>query len=164
MRFCGVDGGDSLPTDSGEEDAGNGGVREVVLPLWTRNRETFLEVRKVDSGRLATLLEVLSPATKFSGRGRRQYVRKRMRIFKSCTNFVEIDLLRDGKPMQGCGGSPTSDYRILVSRAPMRPRAKLHVFSVRDAIPVIDLPLLPEDREPPMDLGAILHGVYERAV
>ena len=56
-----------------------------------------------------------------------------------------------------------SDYRILVSRASTRPRAHLHPFNLRDKLPTFTLPLLPEDEEPPVELGRIFHALYERA-
>ncbi len=56
-----------------------------------------------------------------------------------------------------------SDYRILVSRGGQRPRAQLYAFNLRQSIPTFPLPLLPGDAEPPVDLGAILHALYERA-
>ena len=56
-----------------------------------------------------------------------------------------------------------TDYRILVSREATRPRAKLFVFNVPQPIPPIPIPLLPEDVEPELDLGAVLHALYDRA-
>lgn len=56
-----------------------------------------------------------------------------------------------------------SDYRILVSRGWSRPRAVLYTFNLRDAIPSFPLPLQPGEEEPALDLGPILHALYERA-
>jgi hypothetical protein len=56
-----------------------------------------------------------------------------------------------------------SDYRILISRAKARPRAKLLAFGVRQTITTIPIPLLPKDREPSLDLNAVVHSLYERA-
>lgn len=148
---------------SGAATANEQGVRDVDLAIPEKVRETYLEVRRVESGRLVTLLELLSPANKAQGPGRRQYIKKRKRVLLSRTNLVEIDLLRAGKPMLDLRSGPTGDYRILVSREPERPRAKLHYFSLRDPIPPIPLPLLPKDPEPEIELGAILHALYERA-
>ncbi len=53
--------------------------------------------------------------------------------------------------------------RILVSRGATRPRAKLFTFNVRQPIPVIPIPLLPQDVEPELDLGALVHALYDRA-
>ena len=56
-----------------------------------------------------------------------------------------------------------SDYRILISRGANRPKAKLVAFSVPQPIPSIPIPLLPEDGEPDLDLGAVFHALYDRA-
>ena len=125
--------------------------------------ETFLEVREVGTGRLVTILELLSPANKLSEEGRNQYQQKRTHIFLSQTNLVEVDLLRAGKPMPVIGQEVDSDYRILVSRAWQRPRAQLYPFNLRQPIPVFPLPLVRGDKAPPVDLGAILQALYERA-
>jgi hypothetical protein len=79
------------------------------------------------------------------------------------TNLVEIDLLRAGEPMPLRRKTPRTDYQILVSRGSSRPRAKLSTFNVRQPIPTIPIPLLPEDGEPELDLGAVLHALYDRA-
>jgi hypothetical protein len=50
-----------------------------------------------------------------------------------------------------------------VSRGWQRPRAQLYPFNLRDSIPLFSLPLLPEDDTPEVDLGAILHALYDRA-
>jgi hypothetical protein len=59
-------------------------------------------------------------------------------------------------------GAPVqSDYRILVSRGTRRPRAQLFAWSVRQPIPSFALPLLEGDREPVVDLGGVLHALYD---
>jgi len=60
-------------------------------------------------------------------------------------------------------GRPASDYSILVSRSWARPRADLLPFSVRDGIPSLPVPLRRSEEEPSLALGAILHGLYDRA-
>ena len=137
---------------------------EVELPMAEEVRESYLEVHEVGTGVLVTLIELLSPVNKLWGPGRQKYERKRSRVLASMTGLVEIDLLRAGPPMPyGYGPQPMSDYRILVSRGQRRPRAQLVTFGVRNAIPVVPLPLLPGDAEPPMDLGAIQNALYDRA-
>lgn len=88
----------------------------------------------------------------------------RKHVFKTRTNLVEIDLLRDGRPMPLTIRQPVeSAYRILVSRGATRPRARLYAFGIRQPIPSIPIPLLPKDPEPSLDLNAVLHALYERA-
>ncbi len=139
------------------------GVVEVVLSIPDEVGENYLEVREVTTGRVVTVMELLSPANKLYAKGREEYIQKRYEITGSRTNLVEIDLLRAGEPMPLQGRRVDSDYRILVSRARTRPRALLYPFNLRDAFPTFELPLVPGDEEPPVDLGAIFHALYERA-
>ena len=138
-------------------------VLEVELPMADEVNENFLEVREVTTGKLVTILELLSPANKLYEEGRDQYQRKRAHVLLSQTNLVEVDLLRAGEPMPIVGEQIEVDYRILVSRAWQRPRAQLYPFGLQQAIPRFPLPLLREDEAPIVDLGASLHALYERA-
>ena len=79
------------------------------------------------------------------------------------TNLVEIDLLRSGRAMPLNRKPPRTHYRNLVRRGIMHNKAKLYTFSVRQPIPAIPIPLLPGDEEPSLDLGAVLHALYDRA-
>ena len=110
-----------------------------------------------------TLLELLSPGNKLHRQGREDYLVKREEVFSTRTNLVEIDLLRDGRPMPVEGALRPADYRILVRRGHEGRRARLYVFSVRDPIPSVGIPLLPGDAEPQLRVGDVLHGVYARA-
>jgi len=136
--------------------------RIVELPIPDEITETFLHVRQLPSREVVTVIEVLSPTNKHPGEGRRLYENKREQVLRSRTHLVEIDLLRAGQPMPFRGDGHNSHYRILVSRSNRRPRAELYTFNVRDAIPVFQLPLLPGDEEPLLDVGARLHEVYDR--
>ena len=74
-------------------------VLEVEVPMQEEVSENFLEVHEVKTGKLITLLELLSPVNKLHKQGREEYERKRGYVFRSWTNLVEIDLLRAGDPM-----------------------------------------------------------------
>lgn len=141
--------------------------KRVQLPMPEEIRERYLEVRAVDTGELITVIEVLSPTNKRPGEGRRQYEKKRMQILASQTHLAEIDLLRTGDPMPmriRDNQEPADyDYRVLVSRSDERPAANVYAFSVRDPIPVFPLPLRGGDEEPNVELGTLLHELYERA-
>ncbi len=137
--------------------------RVVQVPMPEEISEGFLEVRDVVSGEVITVIEILSSINKRPGRDRRHYVRKRLDILGSLTNFVEIDLLRAYKPMPVHGDGQDSHYRILVSRSERRPRADLYCFTVRDTIPTFMLPLQHDDTEPAVDLNHLLHDLYDRA-
>jgi hypothetical protein len=127
-------------------------------------RETYLEVRSVPAGgEVVTVVELLSPGNKRPGTGRRLYLEKREEILITRTSLVEIDLLRSGDRMPTRGPEMTADYRILVSRSYRRPKADLIAFGVRDEIPKFPLPLRRDEEEPLVDLGRVLHALYDRA-
>lgn len=138
-------------------------VITVEIPLPDELHQRFLAIRDVRGNQVVTVIEILSPANKRPGKGRQEYEHKRLEPLGSRTHLVEIDLLRDGPPMpmRGFGGS--SDYRLLISRAPQRPMAALLPFSVRQSIPRFQLPLAPDDDEPEVDLNSRLHDLYDRA-
>jgi hypothetical protein len=147
----------------GGEARGAAAVVEVELPIADRVRETYLEVRTAGEGEVVTVLEVLSPANKRAGEGRRLYLQKRSSVLATLTSLVEIDLLRAGESMPVIGSPPSSDYAILVSRSWQRPRAHLLPFGLRDPIPPVPVPLRKGEEEPSVDVGAVLGALYERA-
>jgi hypothetical protein len=154
----------SSPPEQGAAVAGEASaVVTVELPIPEEIHEIFLEIRGTTSDQAITVVELLSPFNKRPGDGRRQYEQKRLAVLGTLTHLVEIDLLRADQPMPMRGYPTTSDYRVLVSRAPQRPRADLLPFSVRQPIPRFHLPLAPGDDEPEIDLTQLLHGVYDRA-
>jgi hypothetical protein len=138
-------------------------VLTVQVPLPDEVRETYLEVRETGRDYVVTVVEILSPTNKRPGRGRRLYEDKRMEVLASRTHLVEIDLVRAGEPMPIMGHGGASEYRILVSRGDCRPNATLYAFGVRQPIPPFALPLKANDREPPVDMGKLLHDLYDRA-
>lgn len=138
------------------------GFVEVEVPMTDEVEETYLEVREAGGGQVVTVVEVLSPGNKLHPQGRKDYEEKRAAVFATRTNLVEIDLLRAGAPMP-VSKKIRSDYRILISRSSRRPRGQLYPFGVRQPIPAFTLPLLPGDKEPPVDLNTLLHELYERA-
>ncbi|MFZ0545972.1 MAG: DUF4058 family protein [Candidatus Promineifilaceae bacterium] len=138
-------------------------VLNVNVPMKEEVGENYLEIHEVLTGKLVTIVELLSPANKLHHQGRKEYEEKRELIFLNRTNLVEIDLLRAGEPMAVEGADVQSDYRILVSRGSERPRARLFAFNLRQPIPDFSIPLLPGDEEPTLKLGEVLHDLYQRA-
>jgi hypothetical protein len=138
-------------------------VLEVDVPMQDEVSENFLEIHEVKTGKVITIVELLSPVNKLHKQGREEYERKRGYVFRSWTSLVEIDLLRAGEPMPVIGAQVKSPYRLLVSRGTQRPRAALIAFTLRQPIPSFTLPLLPDDAEPEVTLNRILHDLYRRA-
>ncbi|MFN6517054.1 MAG: DUF4058 family protein [Nostoc sp. CreGUA01] len=136
--------------------------KQIQLPIPIEVKERYLEVREVGTHQVITVIEVLSPKNKRKGEGRTAYEKKRQRILGSSSHLVEIDLLRENPPMPMIGVKETSDYRIVVSRAAIRPMADLYEFQLREPIPRFSLPLKADDSELEVDLQAIVLGVYHR--
>jgi len=136
---------------------------EVELPIGAQVRETFLEIRTTTEGDVVTVIELLSPGNKRPGTGRRVYLDKRELVLSTHTSLVELDLLRAGEPMPTVGPRVRSDYSILVSRGYRRPKADLIQFGARDPIPLFPLPLRRGENELTVELGKVLHALYDRA-
>ncbi len=135
---------------------------KVRLAMSEQVREGYLEVIDIATKEVVTVIEVLSPANKRPGQGRKMYEEKRDKVFGSRTNFVEIDLLRGWEPLPVFDNDNAACYRILVSRGNERPLADLYLFNLPDAIPGFPLPLQSPDVEPIVDLQGLLNTVYDR--
>lgn len=134
----------------------------ATIPLPEILTESYLEIRSVETGEVITAIEILSPKNKLSNVGRLQYETKRQSVLGSYTHLVEIDLLRQGKPMPILTPIVESDYRILVSRSDTRPKAELYAFNLIDPIPQFSLPLRSENSEVLVDLQKLVQEIYEQ--
>ena len=130
----------------------------ILLPTYEEISERYLEIREVQTGKVITAIEILSPKNKKAGEGREAYLRKRRQILQTQTHFVEIDT----NPSFLQGQLPASDYHILVSRSHDRPAADLYAFSIRDRIPNFSIPLHFGELEPTLDLQVLVDHVYQR--
>ncbi len=128
----------------------------VKLPMPETVRESYLEVRDVNTKEVVTVIEVLSPKNKRSGEGRTIYDKQRLQVLGSSTHLIEIDLLRDGRLMDILDNHIQSDYSILVSRFEQRPLADLYPFNLKQTIPKFPLPLREGDKEPVVDLQELM--------
>lgn len=137
-------------------------VRTVILPAFERRKEGYLEIRDTQTHDVVTVIELLSPSNKMRGEGRKEYENKRLQVLSSLTNLIEIDLLRAGVPME-MEPQPGTDYHVLVRAGWERSRAKLYVFSVRDSLPNIPVPLRSGEKEAALNLGKLLSEIYDRA-
>jgi hypothetical protein len=140
---------------------------DLIMPETVK--ETFLEVRDVATKEVVTIIEILSPKNKRAGEGRNSYIKKRLQILGSNTNLVEIDLLRDGKPIQqlqtniqtNIQANIQTDYRILVSHASKRPKADLYPFNLQNPVPSFPLPLREDDKEPLLEIQTLIEELYD---
>jgi hypothetical protein len=134
----------------------------IQLPIDDEVREAYLEIKEVSTGRVVTLIEVLSPTDK-QDQGYQKHHEKRQQVLNSRTHFIEIDLLRSGEPWPITGDEPRSDYRVLVSRAGDRPIADLYPFNIQDSMPQIPVPLQFGDLEPLLNLKELIEDIYDRS-
>src|SRR5262249_18994276 len=133
---------------------------QVAIPQVDFEGLSFLEIHDKRDRRLVTVVELLSPANKYSGSDREQYLGKRGGLLKSWTHFVEIDLLRGGPRMPFADPLPPCDYYAMVSRMDRRPQAGLWPISLREPLPKIPIPVREPDPDAVLDLQAALHHVY----
>jgi hypothetical protein len=129
---------------------------------YVQERQSFVEIRDRKDRELITVVELLSPANKYAGPDREQYLAKRMEVLNGPVHLVEIDLLRGGPPL------PTDDrpnclYSVLVSRAERRPHADFWPIALRERLPVIPVPVRAPEPDAQLDLQAILDRIYDAA-
>ncbi len=135
----------------------------VIEPI--EIRESRLVVKTTGGNRaVVTAIEVLSPANKTRGsRGRELFLTKRREVFESSLNLVEIDLLRGGTRAPSTLPWPRGDYLVHVSRAKKRPQGEAYVWSVRDRLPEVPVPLRNGEPDATLDLEEAVKTAYQRA-
>jgi hypothetical protein len=158
----------------GEPVASEGGVAVAVptiiqapvqsaVPLEVPLRLRRVEIRKVGTEELISVIEILSRANKRrEHRDQRKYLRKRQLLFDSDVHLLEIDLLRDGQRPPLTKPVPLAPYYIVLSRANRRPRAEVWPIALSSLLPVVPVPLREPDPDAPLDLGAAVASVYDR--
>lgn len=128
--------------------------------------EGFIEIREAGGeGRVITVIEVLSPANKAPGEGRRQYRRKQKEIRQARVNLVEIDLLRAGNWTVLAGrhfvrNSQASPYRICVWRYWRPGSIEFYHAPLCERLPAIRVPLRQQDADVVLDLQALIDRSY----
>jgi hypothetical protein len=146
------------------------GVAEpyIVASPVERHREPYIEIIDSASGEVVTAIELLSPANKLDGDGRRQYLRKQEEILSSNVNLVEIDLLSYGArvtpELRNSAGKPL-EYRYIVgvNRADDEDRTRCETYPIvlSSFLPTFRIPLRPPDPDVTLDLHSILIHAYD---
>jgi hypothetical protein len=114
------------------------------------------------TGRVVTVMELLSPINKASGEdGLEAYLEKRAEFLASGCHLIEFDLLRGGERVPMAGPLPKGDYYVYLGRAGRRPRGQIIAWPLRLPLPTVPVPLLPGDPEVPLDLQAVFRAAYE---
>jgi len=126
--------------------------------------QRWLEV-KDKGGLVITVIEVLSPTNK--GSGRREYQQRRKRLREAGVNVVEIDLLRAGghgvaAPDYACAddnGGPRP-YVVCVWRGYRPDRFEVYPVRLRERLPRFRLPLRRTDADIALDLQPLIDNIY----
>jgi hypothetical protein len=146
-------------------------IEPIVMhpELNVEETETYVEVRDSAGGdRVVTCIEVLSPANKRPGSpGWGEYERKRQLMFRGAANFVEIDLLREGKRRAMRESWPQCPYYVLVLRQTEAPKCNVFPAFAVTPLPAFPVPLSPPDADLLLELQPIVDSViaasrYER--
>lgn len=137
---------------------------DCLVPLSDEVSESYLTLRRKATRSVVTVIELLSPTNKRPGaNGYDQYQEKRRSVLASCTNLVELDLLRGGRRMPILGQLPPGDYRVLVARHVGRPRGQVYVWPLEQRLPAIPIPLAQPDPDVMLDLQNVFNLVYDRS-
>ena len=114
----------------------------------------------VEQNKLITVIEILSPVNKRNP-GLKPYRKKRKQLYQSGIHLLEIDLLRRGTRPFKHALIGISDYCVNLVKG--GDETQVWSFNVMDLLPILPVPLLPEDDAIPLDLGQALQLVYQRS-
>ena len=138
---------------------------ELDYPEFEPVTQRHLRLVHRPTGRVVTVMELLSPTNKSPGEdGLDAYLDKRAEFLASRCHSVEFDLLRGGQRLPMAGPLPRGDYYVYVGRVGRRPRCQIVTWSLRSPLPIVPIPLLPEDPEVELDLQAVFRSAYEPAL
>ncbi len=126
--------------------------------------EEYIEVIESSSGRLVTLLDLVSPATRTTDAGRQAYLGTRQQAKAAGANLVEIDLVLQGRPTLDYSrdGLPDWDYAVTVTRQTHPDRFEIYTATLQKRLPRFRLPLAADDRDAVLDLQALFTRCYEQ--
>jgi hypothetical protein len=124
-------------------------------------------VDQTSGGRLVTLIEFLSPWNKESPEGRGAFHTKQSQLLEGGVNLVEVDLVRSGGwamtvPEWAVPPPYRYPYRICVRRANDLTRAVCYKAPLQKCLPIIRVPLRPEDSDVRLDLQQLIEEAWER--
>jgi Protein of unknown function (DUF4058) len=128
--------------------------------------EPYLDIIDTESAnRVVTVIEFLSPSNKSPGPNQEQYLRKQREVRSSTANLVEIDLNRAGKhslafPLGLIDPGSRTAYMACVRRATVRHKAEVYPMPLWQRLPIIKVPLRPDDADVPLDLQALVEQCY----
>jgi Protein of unknown function (DUF4058) len=146
--------------------SGTATLEPVVLALPRYQLEEVseprIEIRRFPNRELITAIELLSPSNK-QPPGDRLYYRMRLELLNQQVHLVELVFLIGGERLPMEDELPKGHYYALVSRAERRFYAETYVWTIRDPLPPIPIPLKTPDPDILLDLAAVFARVYQGA-
>ncbi len=136
----------------------------LVTLLDEEVREPYIEIVDAASRKVVTVIEVLSPANKYSrSQGLKSFREKRKTIMRSSTHWVEIDLPRRGVSLALRKRIRPHEYLVHVSPVQIRNNGWVWPIRLSQRLPVVRIPLRLGDDNVGLDLQAVLDAAYDRA-
>jgi hypothetical protein len=138
-------------------------VKPVTLPLLLLDPipETYIEVETYPDHQVVAVIEILSPSNE-TGRGRVEYLDKRDELIRSPAHLMEIDLLLGGTRLPFGAPLPKGSYFGFVSASDRRPACDVYAWNLRDAFPIVPIPLKSGDPDVAVSLKSAFDIAYSR--
>jgi hypothetical protein len=132
-------------------------------------RETFIEIqtREGSQRRVVAVVELLSYANKFPGKGREDYLTKQKTFLASEIHLLEIDFLRAGPHTLAVSQSSLRerfgryDYAVSLHRSGDGRRFQMVAWQVPHALPTVLVPLEAPHPDLEIDLQPLLVRAYD---
>lgn len=135
---------------------------QIVLDEFTPPR--WLEITD-KTGRLVTVIELLSPSNK--AYDRQEYKARQRRYLECHVSLVEIDLLLSGthtvavapdllKPSNG-----SARYIVCAARAAVSSQREIYLLPLRERLKPVRIPLRPTDQDVILDLQPLIDRCYQ---
>jgi hypothetical protein len=142
-------------------------IHEVVLFTSVnteQHREPFIEIRSRSSGKLMTLIDVVSPANRATDVGRASYLNTRLEAQREGAATVEIDMVLAGQPTLDYDRSGLADatYVITVTRPAHPHRHEVYTATLDKPLPRFRLPLAPDHQDTLVDLQPIFMRAFDQ--
>jgi hypothetical protein len=139
---------------------------EPIRVFLDEETERWLEIRDT-TGRLITVLELLSPSNKLEAMERERYDRKRRSFMSGAVNLLEIDLVRQGasvfpQAIRNVLNQAGACYGVCVFRAAQPATREVYPIRLRERLPAIRVPLRASDADVIADLQPLIDQCHER--
>ena len=139
---------------------------EPIRVFVEEETDRWLEIRDT-TGRLITVIELLSPTNKLESAERNRYLRKRRGFISGGVNLVEIELVRQGasvfpSAVRNVLQQAAACYGVCVFRANLPEEHEVYPIRLRERLPAIRVPLRPADADAVADLQPLIDQCHER--